>query len=144
MADHCWTCQKNNIAYKRAEKSSTDEQLSLVELQRSHLQQVQNDPFTTVCQTCKSSIHHHFSNTGNVSPPPPNFCQMANSIPIKAHYSFDMTQQVHYPSNPMQPGPIYFLTPSKCSLFGVNCEGLPRQVFYLTDKATESGKVQMQ
>ena len=30
------------------------------------------------------------------------------------HYSFDYAQLVHTPSNPMQPGPIYFKTPRKC------------------------------
>ena len=56
------------------------------------------------------------------------------------HYSFDYAQQVHYPSNPMQPGPIYFLTPRKCSVFGVNCEALPRQVNFLYDEAGDCGK----
>lgn len=28
----------------------------------------------------------------------------------------------------MQPGPIYFLTPRKCAIFGVSCESVPRQV----------------
>ena len=51
-----------------------------------------------------------------------------------------MAQQVHYPSNPLQPGPIYFLTPRKCALFGVCCEALPRQVTYLIDEATDTGK----
>ena len=37
-------------------------------------------------------------------------------------------RQVHYPSNPQQPGPIYFLTPRKCAIFGVCCEAIPRQV----------------
>lgn len=34
-------------------------------------------------------------------------------------YSFDHAQQVHYPSNPQQPGPIYFKVPRKCGIFGV-------------------------
>ena len=38
----------------------------------------------------------------------------------------------------MQPGPIYFLTPS--SVFGVNCEAIPRQVNFLTDESGEIGK----
>ena len=37
-------------------------------------------------------------------------------------------KQVHYPSDPMQPGPIYFLTPRKCAIFGICCESIPRQV----------------
>ncbi len=63
-----------------------------------------------------------------------------NAKPICAHYSFDYAQQVHYPSDPMQPGPIFFLTPRKCSIFGVCCEALPRQVNFLTDEASECGK----
>ena len=64
----------------------------------------------------------------------------ANSVDIKVHYSFDYAQQVHYPSNPLQPGPIYFLTPRKCTVFGVNCEALPWQINFLTDEAGECGK----
>ncbi|ELT89667.1 hypothetical protein CAPTEDRAFT_217261 [Capitella teleta] len=50
------------------------------------------------------------------------------------HYSFDYAQQVHLPSNPVQPGPI-FLLPRKTRLFGVCCEGLPQQVNFLIDEA---------
>ena len=56
------------------------------------------------------------------------------------HYSFDFAQQVHIPSNPMQPGPIYFKTPRKCAIFGVMCEAIPRQVNYLIDEASDVGK----
>lgn len=51
------------------------------------------------------------------------------------HYSFDYAQQVHLPSNPMQPGPIYFLVPRKVGLFGVCCEGLPKQMNFVIDEA---------
>jgi len=34
----------------------------------------------------------------------------------------------------MQPGPIYFKTPWKCAIFGVMCEGLPK------DEAADAGK----
>ena len=64
----------------------------------------------------------------------------ANSNDIRAHYSFDYAQQVHFPSNPLQPGPIFLLTPRKCSIFGVNCEALPRQINFLTDEAGDCGK----
>ena len=53
------------------------------------------------------------------------------------HYSFEFAQQVHIPSNPMQPGPIYFKTPRKCGIFGVMCEAIPRQVNYLIDEASD-------
>ena len=40
---------------------------------------------------------------------------------LSLSYSFDHAQQihVHYPSNPLQPGPLYFKTPRKCGVFGV-------------------------
>ena len=43
----------------------------------------------------------------------------------KAYYSFHFPQQVHLPSDPLQPGPMYFLTPGKCALFGISCEAVP-------------------
>ena len=41
---------------------------------------------------------------------------------------------------PEQPGPIYFKTLRKCGLFAICCEGIPRQVNYLIDKAVNVGK----
>ena len=59
---------------------------------------------------------------------------------LLVNYSFDMAQQVHYPTDPLQPGPIYFLTPRKCAIFGVCCEAIPRQVNYLIDEGVDTGK----
>ena len=64
----------------------------------------------------------------------------ACSLRKTKHYSFDFAQQVHIPSNPMQPGPIYIKTPRKCSIFGVMCEAIPHQVNYLVDEASDVGK----
>ena len=64
----------------------------------------------------------------------------ARSFAGKCHYSFDFAQQVHYPSDPLQSGPIYFKCPQKCSLFGVACEAFPRQVNFLLDKSVHTGK----
>ncbi len=49
-------------------------------------------------------------------------------------------QQVFYPNNPLQLGPMYFLTPRMCAIFGVCCEGIPRQINYLIDEAVNTGK----
>ena len=68
------------------------------------------------------------------------FSSLAEYNDINVHYSFDYAQQVHFPADPLQPGPIYFLTPRKCSVFGVHCEAVPRQVNFLTDEAGECGK----
>ena len=62
------------------------------------------------------------------------------STNIMVHYSFDFAQQVHYPSSPLQPGPIYFLTPRKAAIFGVCCEAIPRQVNFVIDEASDTGK----
>lgn len=56
------------------------------------------------------------------------------------YYSVDYAQQVHLPSNPMQPGPIYFKVPRKVGIFGVCCESLSRQVNFLIGKAGSMGK----
>ena len=86
------------------------------------------------------SIQGHFVVDCTFSLCPPYSQTPANSFDIKVHYSFDYAQQVHYPSDPLQPGPIYFLTPCKCTIFGVNYEAVPRQINFLTDEAGECGK----
>ncbi len=63
-----------------------------------------------------------------------------NSRPISAHYSFDFAQQIFYPNDPLQPGPIYFLVPRKCAIFGVCCEGIPKQVNFLIDEGSSVSK----
>ena len=94
-----------------------------------------------MCDECKESVHSHYVTDGKFTPPPQPCSQTpCNSHDIKAHYSFDYAQQVHFPSDPLQLGPIYFLTPRKCTVFGVNCEALPRQVNFLTDEVADYGK----
>ena len=66
--------------------------------------------------------------------------QAACNFTGKAHYSFDFAQQIHYPSDPLQPGPIYFKCPRKCGLFGVACEAFPKQVNFLLDESVHTGK----
>ena len=56
------------------------------------------------------------------------------------HYSFDYAQNVHYPSNPQQPGPAYFKSLRRCGLFGITCEPLGFQVNYLVDEDDDIGK----
>ena len=113
--------------------------------------------YRTVVKQSKDDIRQHFTTTSNealssqannealsslpgtvFSPPPPG-----SSIPpgpACVHYSFDFAQQVHYPHNPLQPGPMYCKTARKCAIFGVCCEGLPRQINYLIDEASDTGK----
>ena len=96
--------------------------------------------YKNALDSAKESIHQFFSSSGEFSPPPPAEKATQCSRTITAHYSFDMAQQVFYPNDPLQPGPMYFLTPRKCAIFGVCCEAIPRQVNYLIDEAVDIGK----
>ena len=96
--------------------------------------------YRAALETAKASVVAHFTEDGTFSPPPSASQRPANNTPIHAHYSFDMAQQVFYPNDPLQPGPMYFLTPRKCAIFGVCCESIPRQVNYLIDEAVDMGK----
>ena len=96
--------------------------------------------YRTVCNKAKQQVHSQFSENGVFSPPLPFASREPCSFPNIVHYSFDMAQQIHYPANPLQPGPIYFLTPRKCAIFGVCCEAIPRQINYLIDEASNTGE----
>ena len=43
-------------------------------------------------------------------------------------------QQLHYPFEEQQVGPIYFKTPRKAHIEGICCEGIPRQYNILFDE----------
>jgi len=95
--------------------------------------------FRTVVKECKDAVWEYFT-TDDTSPPPIGSNVPSGSGPVRVHYSFDFAQQVHYPHNPLQPGPMYFKAARKCAIFGVCCEGIPRQVNYLIDEASSTGK----
>ena len=107
-----------------------------------HLEEVTKERslYKTAIDTAKQSIRQFFSSDGVFSPPQPACKSQPSSRLITAHYSFDMAQQVFYPNDPQQPGPMYFLTPRKCAIFGVCCEAIPRQVNYLIDESVDTGK----
>ena len=61
-------------------------------------------------------------------------------LDMQMQYSFDYCQQVSLPYSSQQRGTFYFRTPRKVQVFGVCCEPLCRQVFFLIDKAEQAGK----
>ena len=144
MTDLCWTCQQNSNAILRASNCPEAAMSTVVEKAMEHLRivQVERSFYKTTCKECERTIKAHFTTDGEFKPPPLASLtpEKVNTVGIKAHYSFDYAQQVHYPSDPQQPGPIYFLTPRKCSVFGVYCEAIPRQVTFLSDEAGDCGK----
>ena len=72
--------------------------------------------------------------------PPPVNAGLLGRINETLHLSFDFAQNTCYPADPLQPGPLYFLSERKVYLFGVCCEAIPRQVNYLIDEASYIGK----
>ena len=107
-----------------------------VKAQELHLRLAsgERDFYKTCCKESKDSLAAHLRTIDINNEREP--CSYAGII----HYSYDYAQQLHYPTNPYQPGPICFKTPRKCALFGVCCEGIPRQVNYLIDENVLTGK----
>ena len=140
--DLCWQCQQKSTAITRSANSTDSDKSAAISDALEHLRVVkmERSHYKGILEECKASVHAHFTVDGKFTPPPPLSQTPANTVDIKVHYSFDYAQQVHYPSDPLQPGPIYFLTPRKCTIFGVNCEAIPRQINFLTDEAGDCGK----
>lgn len=142
MSDLCWQCQQNSTAILRSANMPETEKSATLLKAEEHLRHVQTERsfYKSTCDMCKETVHTFFSDGTSFKLPPLASDIPENSNDIKAHFSFDFAQQIHYPSNPLQPGPIYFLTPRKCSIFGINCEAIPRQVNFLIDEAGDCGK----
>ena len=132
MTDLCAICQRSIGSVTRstnhinAEKRQRTEQLTL------HLDHVdrERDVYRGMVNDAKKEIPD-----GEILKQNP-----ANSRQMTAHYSFDFAQQIHFPSDPLQPGPIYFLCPRKCGIFGVCCEAILMQVNYFIDEGMAGSK----
>ncbi|KAL8585061.1 hypothetical protein ACOMHN_013077 [Nucella lapillus] len=134
MTDLCWRCQRNNGRIFRGTFITDEEKNELILEQQRHLSQVNGERqlYQQMTAEAKEVVQQHGLQRLQRTP--------ANTGEFTMHYSFDYAQQVHYPSMAAQPGPIYFLTPRKCGIFGVCCEGLPQQVNYLIDEAVSTSK----
>lgn len=136
MTDLCHTCQKNNSKMYRSANLPESEKSQLLKEMEGHLLNAERERslYRNACEVAKGCINSNLEKF--------DFTQVRGPCSFKGvvHYSFDYAQQVHFPSNPLQPGPIYFKTPRKCGIFGVCCEGIPRQVNYLIDESVSAGK----
>ena len=137
-SDLCWKCQENNNKIIKATNCAETEKEDLLQEQQKHLSDARRER-----EFYKEQIRENKAFFGSLS----NFdvhtifrkstpCSFNGSV----HYSFDYAQQLMYPANPQQPGPIYFKVPRKCSLFGICTEALPRQINYLIDEFISAGK----
>ena len=118
MTDLCMTCQENTTKLQRAANLSDREKSSTVKAHQDHLNCAQTERafYRTVRANAEKTVQEieidAVLHRGSRNP-----CSLNKTM----HYSFDYAQQVHIPSNPLQPGPIYFKTPRKCGIFGVMC-----------------------
>ena len=129
--DLCPTCQDNASLILKSANLSEDEKSQRLQIAEKHLQ-------------CAKKQRNYYReqvrlSQGRIKSLPDNHGQPI-SLAISLAYSFDHAQQVHYPSNPQQPGPLFFKTPRKCGIFGVCSEGCNTQVNYLIDEAQSCGK----
>ena len=136
MTDLCLTCQQNSSKLQRSANLPEREKSECVQIQQEHLNRVhaERELYRRACHEAKSNFETLEAEIDLDERH--EVCSRNTTI----HYSFDFAQQIHIPSNPMQPGPIYFKTPRKCGIFGVMCEAIPRQVNYLIDEASDVGK----
>ena len=123
MSDLCWQCQKNNLAVYQSANLSEEEKEARANEHLRHLDSAKQQRAVLQGMTAANRNNDDITSR-KLGPNPP--C----SVDLTVHYSFDYAQQVHYPSNPLQPGPMYFMTPRKCGVFGVSCEGVNQQVRY--------------
>ena len=130
--DLCWFCQKHQMKISNAANRTDAEKAELLKIATDHLQQAGRERlmYNEICKETKENLPVGL----DCGQQPP--C----SFDGKMHYSMDFAQQVHYPSNPQQPGPVFFKTPRKCGVFGVACEALPKQVTFLLDESVQTGK----
>ena len=130
--DLCWFCQKNLYKITRSANLHDEEKTATIREAEAHLERAMME--RSLYQTITKQVALDLR-AGSVLGPHP-VCSYEGVM----HYSFDFAQQVHYPGNPLQPGPIFFKTPRKCGLFGVCCGAFPKQVNYLFDECVQTGK----
>ena len=133
-SDLCWTCQSGVNLITRSCNLPEEEKSAALKSMEDHLVTVTTERsfLNEVIRLSKESIKTIETPILGTNAP----C----SKDIMMHYSFDFAQQVHFPTNPQQPGPVYFKTPRKCGLFGVCCEAVPQQINYLIDESVNVGK----
>lgn len=121
-SDLCSLCQKHFTSGAAMALVSEEEKLQTIDKMRAHLHSVSQERknYNDIIKQTRENL-----NNGDTS---------------TVHYSFDMAQQVHIPSNPLQPGPIYFLVPFKVGIFGVMCETTKKQCNYLIPESASTTK----
>jgi len=133
-SDLCMTCENykkvlNQIASDLNEERE-DEKIRVHQQAIEHLENAKKErDYYYHCIKIAEKHYHAIRNKQR------KIINKPNSRQISMHYSWDFAQQIPYPYENQQVGPIYFKTPRKAHLFGVCNEGVPQQVNYLIDEA---------
>ncbi|XP_066918891.1 uncharacterized protein [Clytia hemisphaerica] len=143
MSDLCWVCQEGNTKLIRARaknfEDEDDDYDQVLEEHKKHIVRATEEQryYRAQCDKAKENAKELIvsSEKFDLFSPKPK-C----SFKGMAHFSWDFAQQVHYPYNPLQPGPIFFKTPRKCSIFGICNDGVNMQYSYLIDEINSTGK----
>jgi len=133
-SDLCMTCEefkkRLNQAAATLDEDKEKKQALIHKEALEHLKLVKKERLFYQANTKVANEYYRKlkAKTNLTSPSEPN------SKNIMSHYSWDFAQQLHYPFEDQQVGPIYFKTPRKAHLFGVCSEGVPCQHNYLIDE----------
>ena len=79
-------------------------------------------------------VDEHFITRGKA-----DYC----SVDAIAHYSYYWAQNVHVPHSDQQVSKIYYLSPCKVHLFGIQDEAVREQINYVLDEDKIIGKALM-
>lgn len=149
MADLCWTCQQGNNLLIRArakhkegdDSGGNDDYDEALKSQEDHIIRAAEEIryYRAQVKRAKDDARKFLQLEGME-----NFNAFSKKPPCSfkgmSHYSWDYAQQTHYPYHPLQPGPIFFKTPRKCSIFGLCNDGIGLQYCYLIDEIVNTGK----
>ena len=122
--DLCDICQQYITKIIRSANLPESEKSSKLHEAECHLKKAQQERelYNYECTKAKDDLDHN------------------PLTPKCIHVSFDYAQQIHFPNSPQQVGPLYFLTPRKCQIFGICNEAKCEQVNYLIDENDVAGK----
>ena len=135
-SDLCMTCEdfkkRINQAAAALDEDGEKRQIQIHKDAIDHLRLVKKERLSYQANAKVANEYYRKLSSGPMSVA---LLSKPNSKNIMSHYSWDFAQQLHYPFEDQQVGPIYFKTPRKAQLFGVCNEGIPRQYNYLIDEA---------
>lgn len=98
-SDICWECHQNNTAIYRSANLPNPVKGAKLRKQEEDLRIVASERQVYQQMVAELKVQVADSRLG---------CNKPCSRPVAVHYSFDYAQQVHYSSDPLQPGSMFF------------------------------------